>query len=100
MTTEEIQSNGERRWIVLTEDGKHITLGRYTDPSPEEIATSEAGLAAQGLSGWLAVMKGNYYGSDEPSLMMVRPLCNPKRHFAEAVDRFLTLWEASLGRHT
>jgi hypothetical protein len=71
MTMEEIQSRGERRWIVLTEDGRHITLGRYTDPSPEEIATAEAGLAEQGLSGWLAVMKGNYYERVQPSLMMV-----------------------------
>jgi len=99
MTTEEVQSRSERRWIVLTEDGRHFALGRYTDPSPEEIATAEAGLANQGLSGWLAVMKGNYYDHVQPSLMMVRPLCSPERPFAEAMDKFLALWGASLGRH-
>jgi hypothetical protein len=49
MTTKEIQSRGERRWIVLGEDGRHITMGRHSDPSPEEVAKAEAGLAAQGL---------------------------------------------------
>jgi hypothetical protein len=88
MTTKEIQSRGERRWIVLTEDGRHVTLGRHTDPSPDEIAQAEAGLAAQGLAGWLAVMEGAYYQRRKPSLMMVQPLCNPRLPFADAVAVF------------
>lgn len=96
MTTEEVQSRRERRWIVLGEDGRHVTMGRHSDPSPEEIAQAEAGLAAQGLAGWLAVMEGAYYQRSKPSLMMVRQLCNPERPFAEAVDAFEAARRATL----
>lgn len=98
MSTEDIKSRRERRWIVLTEDGRHVTMGRHSDPSPDEIAQAEAGLVAQGLAGWLAVMEGAYYARREPSLMMVRPLCNPERPFAEAVGAFQAAREASLAR--
>ncbi len=98
MTTEEIQSRGERRWIVLGEDGRHVTLGRDSDPSPAEIAQAEAGLAAQGLAGWLAVMEGAYYEHRTPTLMMVRPLCNPQRPFPEAVAAFQATRNISLNR--
>ncbi len=96
MTTEEIQSLGDRRWIVLGEDGRHVTLGRHSDPSLDEIAQAEASLAAQGLAGWLAVMEGAYYQRRKPSLMMVRPLFNPERPFAEAVDAFQAARRAKL----
>ena len=33
---------GDRRWIVLGEDGRIVTLGRATDPSEEEITQVEA----------------------------------------------------------
>jgi len=78
----------ERRWIILGEDGRHVTLGRHSDPSPDEIAQAEAGLAAQGLRGWLAVMEGPYYRDPAPTLMMVRTLCSFARPFTEAVDAF------------
>jgi len=50
----------ETRWIVLGTDGRHVSLGR-TEPSEAEIATASDALAAQGLSGWLARMQGDYY---------------------------------------
>jgi hypothetical protein len=96
MTTEELQSRGERRWIVLGEDGRHVTLGRHSDPSADELAQAEAGLAAQGLAGWLAVMEGSYYLKRKPSLLMVRPLCNPQRSFADAADAFQAARKAKL----
>jgi hypothetical protein len=86
----------ETRWIVLGTDGRHVTLGRHSDPSPEEISEAERGLAAQGLSGWLALMKGGYYVRLEPSLMMVRPLANPTRQFEEAAADFETKRKATL----
>ena len=91
-----IQSREERRWIVLGEDGRHVTIGRQSDPSPDEIAQAQASLLAQGLAGWLAVMEGNYYQRLKPSLMMVRPLCNPRRPFAEAAVSFQAARKASL----
>ena len=50
----------ETRWMVLGTDGRHVSLGR-TKPSEAEIATASDALAAQGLSGWLARMQGDYY---------------------------------------
>lgn len=80
----------ERRWIILAEDGRHVSIGRHSDPSAEELVQAEAALAAQGLAGWLAIMEGGYYQRRKPSLMMVRPLCNPQRPFADAVEAFQT----------
>lgn len=98
MTTENVPSRSERRWIVLHEDGRHFAVGRHSDPSPQEIAQAEAGLKGHGLAGWLAVMEGAYYQLGKPSLMMVRPLCDPRRPFAEAVDAFQTARDSCLGR--
>ncbi|MFM7421854.1 MAG: hypothetical protein ACKO54_19445 [Alphaproteobacteria bacterium] len=55
-----MQAETETRWIVLGADGRHVSLGR-TEPSEAEIATASDALAAQGLSGWLARMQGEYY---------------------------------------
>lgn len=50
----------ETRWIALGADGRHVSLGR-TEPSEAEIANASDALAAQGLSGWLARVQGDYY---------------------------------------
>ena len=50
----------ETRWIILGTDGRHVSLER-TEPSEAEIASASDALAAQGLSGWLARMQGDYY---------------------------------------
>jgi hypothetical protein len=55
-----MKATTETRWIVLGTDGRHVSLGR-TEPSDAEIATASDALAAQGLSGWLARMQGEYY---------------------------------------
>lgn len=78
----------ERRWIILAEDGRHVTLGRETDPSDEEIARAGDGLRAQGLGGWLVVLEGHYYQRrDKLTLLMVRvaaPSGGPSWEEAEA----------------
>lgn len=78
----------EVRWIALCADGRHSTLGRHTDPSEEEVATVEANLIAQGLAGWLTVMKGDYYARSKPELMMVQPLGKPAVGFAAVAIAF------------
>lgn len=83
-----MKASRETRWIVLCTDGRHSTLGRHTDPSDDEVARAEANLVAGGLSGWLAVMKGEFYGRAKPELMMVRPLGLPGRQFGEAAAEF------------
>ena len=57
----------ETRWIVLGTDGRHVSLGR-TEPSEAEIAIASDALAAQGLSGWLARMQGEYYSRGKVTL--------------------------------
>ena len=58
------------RWMVLGADGRHVSLGR-TEPSEAEIATASDALAAQGLSGWLARMQGEYYSRGK---VMLEPI--------------------------
>jgi len=55
---------------VLGTDGRHVSLGR-TEPSEAEIATASEALAAQGLSGWLVRMQGDYYSRRK---VMLEPL--------------------------
>jgi hypothetical protein len=50
-----------RTWIVLGQDGRHVTLGRTT-PTDEEVAAASEALAAQGLGGWIVTMDGTYWG--------------------------------------
>jgi hypothetical protein len=50
----------EQRWIVLGTDGQHVSLGR-SEPSEAQVKAASDALAAQGLSGWLARMQGEYY---------------------------------------
>ncbi len=79
----------ERYWIVLSTDGRHVTLGRHSDPTEEEILAVEHSLEAKGLAGWLVVMEGNYYSSrGQLGLMMVRPLAAPAWAFEHAVAAF------------
>ena len=66
---------GERRWIILSEDGRHVTVGRHTDPSPDEVGQAGSQLRALGMGGWLAVLEGGYYGPRDPiTLLMVREI--------------------------
>ena len=50
----------QQRWVVLGSDGRHVSLGRI-EPSEAEVMAAGEALAAQGLSGWLARMQGDYY---------------------------------------
>ena len=60
----------ETRWMVLGADGRHVSLGR-TEPSEAEVMAASDALAAQGLSGWLARMQGEYYSRGK---VMLEPL--------------------------
>ena len=79
----------ERRWIVLCTDGRHMSLGRHTDPTEEEIVAAERSLSLAGLAGWLAVMTGDYYARKvRLSIMLVRPLAGPVSVFEDATAAF------------
>ena len=51
----------EKRWIVLTPDGGHVSIGRHTDPSEAEIETAAGKLRQAGTGGWLAVMEDDCF---------------------------------------
>ncbi len=57
----------EQRWIVLGTDGRHVSLGR-SEPSEVHVKATSDALAAQGLSGWLVCMQGEYYSRGKVTL--------------------------------
>ena len=75
----------ETRWMVLGADGRHVSLGR-TEPSEAEVMAASEALAAQGLSGWLVRMQGDYYSRRK---VMLEPL----QRIGAAHD---TDWQAAL----
>ena len=79
----------ERRWIILGEDGRYVSLGRDSDPTEEEILKVEAMLKAQGISGWLAVLAGSPFENSIPGILEVKPLANPTQTFCEARAAFI-----------
>ena len=60
----------ETQWMVLGTDGRHVSLGR-AEPSEAEVMAASDALTAQGLSGWLARMQGEYYSR---GCVMLEPL--------------------------
>ena len=69
-----MSARAQRRWIVLGQDGRHVTLGRAAPPSAEEIAAASTAMAAQGLAGWLATLDGDYWGRGRVTLAPVQTI--------------------------
>jgi hypothetical protein len=78
----------DRRWVILGEDGRFVTLGRASDPTEAELVAAEAAMRARGTAGWLAVTEGCPYVAALPTFLEVRPLAGPTGTFAEAVAAF------------
>ena len=76
----------QQRWIVLGADGRHMSLGRATPPTDIEIIGVSDALTAQGLSGWLAYMQGDYYSRRRVTLEPLQRIGAP--HDAD--------WQAAL----
>ncbi|MCZ8280555.1 MAG: hypothetical protein O9313_19690 [Acetobacteraceae bacterium] len=62
-----MRTETETRWMVLGTDGRHVSLGR-SEPSEAEVMAASDALATQGLSGWLARMRGEYYSRGKVTL--------------------------------
>jgi hypothetical protein len=89
---------GERHWIILGDDGRHVTVGRHTDPTEQEIARAGDALRATGQGGWLAVTEGDYYSPGRPiSVLMVRELATPRQPWESAVAAFQGIRAGALG---
>ena len=79
----------DRVWIVLASDGRHVLLGRHSDPTEEELQQAGAAIAAQGLAGWLAVREGDYYRKQaKVMLLKVRSLTPTEGDWDAAVRAF------------
>ena len=64
----------ERRWIVLAQDGRHVTMGRAAPPTEAEVEAAAAALTAQGFAGWLATLDGSYWSRRRVTLAPVQML--------------------------
>lgn len=72
-----MSKHAEIRYLIIAEDGRHVTLGRAYAPTPKEVEKSSEGLVKQGLGGWYAVMRGDYWGRREPTLEAVQEVGMP-----------------------
>lgn len=85
----------ERRWAIIASDGRHVWLGRHTDPSSQELERAAEDLARARVPGWLAVTEGVFYSDDDLVVMMVRPLWG-EGDWDSASAAFLRKREAAL----
>jgi hypothetical protein len=89
----------QKTWAIISEDGRHVWLGRHSDPTEEEIARAEHQLAAQGLAGWVAIVEGDYWARrGKLGFVMVRPLASPASSFEAGVAAFEDARKAALAQ--
>jgi hypothetical protein len=74
----------EKRWLIVAQDGRHVTVGRYTDPAPEEIERAGLSLDEIGTAGWLVVSEGIYHSDGAVALLMVRRITERDGNWSEA----------------
>lgn len=80
--------SAETRRIILTPEGGHVSIGRHTDPSDDEIEAAAGKLRQAGSGGWLAVTEGRYYGRRNVTLLMVREIVPTDASWETAVAAF------------
>jgi len=86
-------SKTETRTVILASDGRYVGLGRYSEPTADEINRAREALAAQGLTAWLATMHGNPYTRRKPTFT-ARELLTGAGDFTAAVAAFYVTWAA------
>ena len=64
----------ERRYLLVSEDGRHTTLGREVEPDQEALDTAAEGLDSLGMAGWLVLSEGRYYSGEVVALLPIRRL--------------------------
>ncbi len=80
----------EQRWMAIGEDGRHVTLGRHSEPTDDELAAATKALEAQNVAAWLVVVEGDYWGRRKLDMVMVRPLLEREgRTWPDAQAAFL-----------
>lgn len=78
------------RFILLREDGQHVTLGSY-EPAPEELDGMAKSVRLTGFGGWIAEMVGVYYGRRKLTLIARHTLGMPTASWDAAVSAFLAI---------
>ena len=66
----------ERVTAILATDGRHVLVGRYSQPSEAELAQARDAIAAQGLRAWLVHLHGDRWAKrgPGPQIEMIRAL--------------------------
>lgn len=78
------------RWILLREDGQHVSLGNY-EPKPEELDGMAKSVRLTGFGGWVVEMAGVYYGRRKLTLTARHTLGAPSESWDAAVAAFLAI---------
>lgn len=79
----------QKTWAIISEDGRHVWMGRNFDPTEEEVARVEKDFADRGLAGWLAIIEGDYWSlHGKLGFVMVKPLASPTVEFQAATVDF------------
>ena len=74
--------------IFLATTGQHVILGRGDDADLTDATL--AGIRAQGLSGFVAILDGSYHAKRAPAVTLVRSVDGtPQRHWRGAVSLLL-----------
>ncbi len=82
----------DRRWVIIGDDGRHVTIGRHSDPSEIDLLRAAEALRGTNSGGWLAITEGNYYSAEGKfSVMMVRELVPSLISWEIASKEFLRL---------
>ena len=81
----------EKRWLIIAQDGRHVTLGRHTSPAPDEISTAGSQLDKLGLAGWLVVSEGAYYSNGAVDLLFVKPITKLIGNWDKANSAFYSI---------
>ena len=91
------QQVAESRWRLVGEDGRHVWLGRDSDPTVNELDSLARQLDGQGTAAWLVVMRGDYWSAEqEPEVLVVRLLTRRNGDQESALAR----WRAARVRAT
>jgi hypothetical protein len=78
------------RFIVIDEQGQHVTLGAYA-PTAAEIESLDALYVDSGVGAWVAEMAGVYYSRRKLTLTARRTLGTPTTSWDAAVAVFLSI---------
>ena len=87
----------ERRWLIVTADGRHVTFGRDTDPTEDEIRILGRQVDELDRAAWLVIQAGDYHDPEvDLELMAVRRVGCSEGSWEEARTAFLAIRERGI----